>query len=168
MSVKAQLLTLLRKFQAEVDLTYLFITHELSVTRTVAQDIAVMYLGKIVEVGTILDFFNGPLHPYSEALLLATPILNPKEARLKKRIPLEGPLPSPTKPPPGCYLNTRCPYVRPICSQKVPVFREFGHRKVACHFVGQAEFPLTQNLSQEYFLKAQKESEPYSQESPNN
>jgi oligopeptide/dipeptide ABC transporter ATP-binding protein len=168
MSVKAQLLTLLRRFQRELDLTYLFITHELSVTRTVAQDISVMYLGKIVESGTIKDFFNGPLHPYSEALLAATPILNPKEARLSKRIILRGPLPSPTNPPSGCYLNTRCPYVRPICSKKVPVFREYGERKVACHFIGQAEFPLTVNLSPDFHLKAKEESEPYSQEQTSN
>jgi oligopeptide transport system ATP-binding protein len=161
MSIKAQLLTLLKKFQSELDITYLFITHELSVTRTIAKDIAVMYLGKIVEYAPINDFFNGPLHPYSQALLLATPILNPDTARARDRITLRGQLPSPIQRPKGCYFNTRCPYAQSICSNKEPTLREFGNRQAACHFIGNPKFPLTSNLQIECLYRAKKEAEEF-------
>jgi oligopeptide/dipeptide ABC transporter ATP-binding protein len=161
MSIKAQLLTLLKQFQEDLNLTYLFITHELSVTRTIAKYIAVMYLGKIVEYGPISDFFNGPLHPYSEALLSATPILNPEIARNRQRIILHGPLPSPVQLPTGCYFHTRCPYSNEICSQKEPTFRTLGQRQVACHFIGDNKFPLSGNLSKDLLDRAQTEAEDY-------
>ena len=161
MSIKAQLLTLLKKFQAELDLTYLFITHELSVTRTIAQDIAVMYLGKIVEYAPISDFFNGPLHPYAQALLLATPILNPETARARERIILRGQLPSPIRPPAGCYFHTRCPLAKSLCSTKEPSLRVFGNRQAACHFIGNPHFPLTSNLQEGVKEKALIEAEVY-------
>jgi oligopeptide transport system ATP-binding protein len=161
MSVKAQLLTLLRRFQEELDLTYLFITHELAVVRSVAKNIAVMYLGKVVEYGSVPEFFKGPLHPYSYALLGATPILNPHAARTRERISLPGTMPSPINPPNGCYFHTRCPYAQPVCQEKEPELREIGQRRVACHFVGQPEFPLTENLSLEHQPEALKKAESF-------
>jgi oligopeptide/dipeptide ABC transporter ATP-binding protein len=159
MSVKAQLLTLLRRFQNELELTYLFITHELSVARTIAADIAVMYLGEIVEYASTAEFFSGPLHPYSQALLNATPILNPLQARQRERILLSGDMPSPVNPPSGCRFHTRCPYAQAICSVKEPLLRKIGSRWVSCHFVGQPDFPLTANLDVDLQLEAKQMAE---------
>lgn len=146
MSVKAQLLTLLRRFQTELSLTYLFITHELAVVRTIAQDVAVMYLGRIVERAPVEKLFSGPLHPYSQALLEATPTLDPQAARARTRIKLHGTMPSPVSPPPGCHFHTRCPFVQSACREAVPALRPIGDRAVACHFVGHPAFPLTAHL----------------------
>jgi oligopeptide/dipeptide ABC transporter ATP-binding protein len=161
MSVKAQLLTLLRDFQSEFDLTYLFITHELSVVRTIAQDIAVMYLGTIVEVAPIDDLFNSPLHPYTYALLAATPKLGSAYSHTRKGEFLQGPIPSPINPPVGCRLNTRCPFAQSICRNETPLLRKIGNRSVACHFVGQSEFPLTKNLPSDLHEMALMESYTY-------
>jgi oligopeptide/dipeptide ABC transporter ATP-binding protein len=148
MSVKAQLLTLLRRFQQEFGLTYLFVTHELAVVRTIASDVAVMYLGRIVEHAPSLHLFEGPYHPYTVALLGATPALDPAVARSRARMPLNGTLPSPITPPPGCHFHTRCPYAKPICTSDKPSLRRIGDRQVACHFVGDESFPLTRNVPQ--------------------
>ncbi|MFO8035711.1 MAG: ATP-binding cassette domain-containing protein [Anaerolineales bacterium] len=145
MSVKAQLLNLMRKFQSELNLTYLFITHELSVVRTIAQDIAVMYLGEIVEQGPARELFVRPFHPYSKALLAATPGLDPRK-RVQKKDTLKGDIPSNIEPPSGCRFHTRCPYAEDICQQKAPSTRYIGERRVACHFVGRPGFPLTENI----------------------
>lgn len=147
MTIKAQLLTLLRGFQSQLDLTFLFITHELAVVRTIAQEIAVMYLGEIVEQASVEQLFAGPLHPYTQALLMATPRLNPYEARQRPTIVLTGDTPSPTSPPFGCRFHTRCPYVEAICNDKPPALRQIGGRWVRCHLVGRPDFPLTQNLA---------------------
>lgn len=161
MSVKAQLLTLLRRFQVDLHLTYLFITHELSVVRTIAKDVAVMYLGRIVETAPVKDLFEGPLHPYSEALLDATPSLDPKYRRSRK-IFLEGAIPSPIDPPAGCHFHTRCPFAERICREKVPPLRQIHQRGVACHFVGQPKFHLSANLSAALKLEAERGAEAYS------
>lgn len=149
MSVKAQLLTLLRRFQSELDLTYLFITHELSVVRTIAQDIAVMYLGQIVEKGSARDLFKRPFHPYTQALLAATPSLDPRD-RSKKKVILREDIPSNIDPPSGCRFHTRCMYAEGICQQESPFFRQIGERQVACHLIGRPHFPLTDNIPPEY------------------
>jgi oligopeptide/dipeptide ABC transporter ATP-binding protein len=162
MSVKAQLLTLLRQFQAELNLTYLFITHELSVVRTIAQDVAVMYLGRIVELGPAQQIFDGPLHPYTYALLAATPILDPEKARSRRHVTLKGAMPSPTNLPPGCCFHTRCPYAQDICKQKNPQLRSIAQHQVACHFVGSPNFPMTSNLSPDLKQIGEKSSEAYS------
>jgi oligopeptide/dipeptide ABC transporter ATP-binding protein len=146
MSVKAQLLTLLRRFQHELGLTYLFITHELAVVRTIAADVAVMYLGRIVEHAPSVALFDRPYHPYTVALLSATPILDPVLARSRIHVPLGGTLPSPVSPPTGCHFNTRCPYAQQICQSETPELRSIGVRRVACHFVGDPAFPLTRNV----------------------
>jgi oligopeptide/dipeptide ABC transporter ATP-binding protein len=161
MSVKAQLLTLLRRFQVELGLTYLFITHELSVVRTVAADVAVMYLGRVVEQAAANAIFEGPLHPYTVALLASTPVLDPRQARSRTRVPLGGTMPSPVDPPPGCHFHTRCPLAQAICSQKRPELRVLGERRVACHFVGQPGFPTTAALEPGTLEAARTTSEPY-------
>lgn len=163
MSVKAQLLTLLRRFQNELDLTYLFITHELSVVRSIAQDVSVMYLGRIVETAPVTELFENPLHPYTNALLAATPQLVPREAREteRKRSPLRGTMPSPIDPPPGCHFHTRCPFAQPVCEEKAPSLRKLGARQVACHFVGDDRFPLSRNLSPEFKPTAAQSAEAY-------
>jgi oligopeptide/dipeptide ABC transporter ATP-binding protein len=161
MSVKAQLLTLLRRFQVELGLTYLFITHELSVVRTVAADVAVMYLGRVVEQAAANAIFEGPLHPYTVALLASTPVLDPRQARSRTRVPLGGTMPSPVDPPPGCHFHTRCPLAQAICSQRRPELRVLGERRVACHFVGQPGFPTTAALEPGTLEAARTTSEPY-------
>ena len=161
MSVKAQLLTLLRTFQVELGLTYLFITHELSVVRTVAAEVAVMYLGRVVELAPANDIFERPLHPYTVALLASTPSLDPRQARSRSRVPLEGAMPSPVDPPPGCHFHTRCPLAAAVCREKRPGLRVLGDREVACHFVGQPGFPTTAALDPGQLDKARRTSEPY-------
>jgi oligopeptide/dipeptide ABC transporter ATP-binding protein len=148
MSVKAQLLTLLRQFQRELDLTYLVITHELAVVRTIAQEVAVMYLGRIVEQAATYDALERPLHPYTAALVSATPILDPEMSRARHREPLRGTMPSPIDRPPGCHFNTRCPYARDRCFTDDPPLRVVGERMVACHRVGEPDFPFSANLGQ--------------------
>jgi peptide/nickel transport system ATP-binding protein len=133
MSVKAQILALMKRLQVQFKLSYLFITHDLSVARSLATHVAVMYLGLIVEQGPVEDLFSNPLHPYTQALLSSVPIPNPRLARSRKTIILKGDLPSPIDPPKGCRFHTRCPMVMARCSQEEPVLREKdrGHA-VAC------------------------------------
>ena len=132
-SVQAQIINLLEELQQEYNLTYLFITHDLSVIYYVSNRIAVMYLGKIVEVASTKDLFDRPLHPYSRALLSAIPVVD-KRAR-RKRIILEGSVPSPINVPPGCPFNPRCPEkIGEICETKIPELRDVDNgRLVMCH-----------------------------------
>jgi oligopeptide transport system ATP-binding protein len=131
-SVQAQILNLLQELQREFSLTYLFISHDLSVVQHISDRIAVMYLGKVVELSTSEAIFGGALHPYTEALLSSTPVPDPDTRR--KRIILEGGVPSPISPPPGCRFHPRCPKVMPLCSQEEPELVDIGDgHLVACH-----------------------------------
>ena len=131
-SVQAQILNLLQELQREFHLTYLFISHNLGVVQHISDRIAVMYLGKVVELSTSETIFGAALHPYTEALLSSTPIPDPDVE--KKRIILEGGVPSPVNPPPGCRFHPRWPKVTPLCSKAEPVLIDFGNgHLVACH-----------------------------------
>ncbi len=131
-SIQAQIINLLKDLQKEFGLTLLFISHDLSVVKHISDRVAVMYLGKIVEIAEKKDLFDNPKHPYTLALLSAIPIPNPKAK--KKEIILEGDLPSPINPPSGCRFHTRCPYAKPICREKEPPLKDTGNgHKIACH-----------------------------------
>ena len=131
LSIQAQVLNLLMDLQKEMGLAFLFISHGLSVVRHIADEVMVMYLGKPVETGTAEEVFAHPRHPYTAALLSATPIADP--ARAKERIRLQGELPSPLKPPPGCPFNPRCWRATDICRQVMPPLEGPGHQEFACH-----------------------------------
>ena len=130
-SVQAQALNLLMDLQDELNLAYLFISHDLSVVRHIADDLMVMYLGRPVEQGKKETIFERPLHPYTRALLASTPRVD-KSARKTREI-LKGELPSPLNPPPGCTFHKRCPYMTDICTQQRPGLRLLYDRQVACH-----------------------------------
>lgn len=134
-SVQAQILNLLQDIQSEERLAYLFIAHDLSVVRQIADRVAVMYLGQMVEVADATAFFERPHHPYSVALLSAVGVADPEQARRRDRIVLSGPLPSPFDPPPACRFVTRCWKAQPICGQVAPPLEEKSPgRLAACHF----------------------------------
>ena len=132
-SVRAQVLNLMKKMQQKRNLTYLFISHDLSVVRHVSDRVAVMYLGSVVEIADKQDLYGAPLHPYTRALLSAIPI--PDANRKRNRIILEGDVPSAYNPPSGCKFHTGCPYATDRCREEVPALRDMGDgHGVACHF----------------------------------
>lgn len=132
-STQAQVLNLLKGLQKEYNLTFLFIAHGLGAVKYISDRIAVMYLGKIVEIGTTNEIIHNPQHPYTKALLSAYPVPNP-HLRGKERVVLEGDVPSPANPPSGCRFHTRCPYAKDICSKEEPELKH-GDHAVACHLV---------------------------------
>jgi oligopeptide/dipeptide ABC transporter ATP-binding protein len=131
-SIQAQVINLLARLQEEMQLSYLFIAHDLSVVEHISDRVAVMYLGRIVELATDKALYQNPLHPYSQALLAAVPVPDPEIIR--KKILLQGDVPSPMNPPTGCTFHTRCPECTELCSQESPVFKNMGNEHwVACH-----------------------------------
>ena len=133
-SIQAQIINLLKKLQQEMNLTYLFISHDLSVVKFISDKIGVMYLGSMVEFGTKDDIFSNPLHPYTQALFSAIP--QPDPDIKMNRIILKGDIPSPANPPKGCCFHTRCPKAMPICSEIAPEYRDFGNGHcAACHLL---------------------------------
>jgi len=137
-SIQAQIVNLLEELQAEFGLTYLFIAHDLAVVRHISNRIAVMYLGKIVEVAPADDLYDNPLHPYTLTLLSAIPIPDPEIERTRTAIRVQGDLPSPANPPTACRFHTRCPFVQPTrCRDEEPLLRPIDGHMVACHFAEQ-------------------------------
>ena len=130
-SIQAQVLNLLMDLQQEMGIAYLFISHNLQVVRHIADTVAVMYLGRIVEYGGKAPIFARPAHPYTRALLASTPVLDAKARR--ERVALQGEIPSPLDPPSGCPFHTRCPYAVPRCTSETPLLAPLGEVLVACH-----------------------------------
>jgi oligopeptide transport system ATP-binding protein len=134
-SIQSQVVNLLEDLQDVLGLTYLFISHDLSMVRHIADRVAVMYLGKIMELADSDTLYVDPKHPYTKALLSAVPVPDPKVEAQRKRVILQGDIPSPANPPPGCPFNTRCPEARERCVTEVPEWRELGTGHwVGCHF----------------------------------
>ena len=135
-SIQAQIVNMLEELQEKMGLTYLFIAHDLSMVKHISHRIAVMYLGRIVELTDSYELYKNPQHPYTKALLSAIPIPDPRVEATRKRIVVQGSVPSPIDPPSGCYFRTRCPYVKAICAEEVPQLKELGNNHVAaCHLL---------------------------------
>ena len=136
-SIQAQIINLLKKLQKDMNLAYVFISHDLSVVKFISDKILVMYLGAVMEFGTKEDIFKNPMHPYTKALFSAVP--NPDPTVKMERIKLEGDIPSPANPPKGCKFHTRCPYAKEICKHVIPEYKEYeeGHF-AACHLLDEA------------------------------
>jgi oligopeptide transport system ATP-binding protein len=133
-SIQAQVVNLLKDLQEDLGLTYLFISHDLSMVRHIADRVAVMYLGNIVELAEVDELYDNPKHPYTKALQSAVPLPDPVAEATRVRTILEGDIPSPANPPPGCVFNTRCPIATELCSEQVPEWRDSGNGHwIACH-----------------------------------
>lgn len=139
-SIQAQVVNLLKELQKQLGLTYLFIAHDLSMVKHISDRVAVMYLGKVMELADRKNMFQEPLHPYTQSLISAVPVPMPKRERQRRRFILKGDPPSPSNPPSGCVFHTRCPLAEETCVTTVPAFRELrpGHF-VACHLTDTAE-----------------------------
>ncbi len=134
-SIRAQILNLMEELQRDFDLTYLFVSHDLSVIRHICNRVVVMYVGKVVEIATGLDIYMNPKHPYTEALMSAVPVSNPRARDKGVRIRLPGEVADPSNPPPGCYFHPRCRFAKERCSAETPVLRDMGNDHfVSCHF----------------------------------
>ena len=134
-SIQAQVLNLFMDLQKEFNTAYVFISHNLAVVRHVADQVLVMYLGRPAEMGPKEDIYNKPLHPYTQALLSATPAIHPDP--LKPKIRIVGELPNPLNPPDGCAFHKRCPYATERCAKEVPALRQVSTRQVSCHYAEQ-------------------------------
>ncbi len=156
-SIQAQVINLLEKIQAERGISYLFIAHDLGMVKHISHRIGVMYLGHIVEMGPSNEIYRAPYHPYTKALLSAEPIPDPKSARTKKRILLEGEIPSPINPPKGCPFVTRCPYAMEDCQVAMPNSYKFGDRLVACFLYSPRRLRQRENFSIEPLLNKKQE-----------
>jgi peptide/nickel transport system ATP-binding protein len=139
-SVRAQILNLMEELQADFKLTYLFISHDLSVIRHICDRVIVMYVGKIVEIAEGLDIYMTPKHPYTEALMSAVPISNPRQRKQSERIRLQGEVADPSNPPSGCYFHPRCQYAQVRCELETPELKALGNGHwAACHFAEELE-----------------------------
>jgi oligopeptide transport system ATP-binding protein len=135
-SIQAQIVNLLQDLQEQLGLTYLFIAHDLSMVRHISDKVAVMYLGKFMELADRAEIYTNPLHPYTQSLISAVPVPNPRLERQRKRITLKGEVPSPANPPQGCVFNTRCPLAEEVCFHAEPEYRQVRPKHyVACHLV---------------------------------
>lgn len=143
-SVQAQVVNLLQDLQTEMGISYLFVAHDLSVIEHISDRVAVMYLGKLMEIAKAEEIYKNPKHPYTQALLSAVPSKNPDVRR--ERIILSGDVPNPANPPSGCVFHTRCPYAEEKCRKEVPQWRDFGDgHGVACHFADELDLGVNQN-----------------------
>lgn len=139
-SIRAQILTLLKELKGKLNLAYLFITHDLGVVRSLCDRLAVMYLGQIVETGQTEEIFDRSRHPYSIALLAASPLPDPEKSRQREKLVLGGDVPSPVNPPSGCRFHPRCPFAEEVCRTQLPPFKRFSNtHQSACHLAEQRE-----------------------------